>query len=134
MIRVEVQCPVPPRANNDGQRGGHWRDRARLVKQQRQLVTLALAAFRRRLREHGAWTVRLTRVSPRKIDSDGASAAMKAPRDAVAEVLGVDDADERVTWLPVEQAKDGRPRYQAVRIEVWPGQARCECCGQAVAP
>jgi hypothetical protein len=43
--------------------------------------------------------VRLVRVAPRRLDDDNCVGAMKAFRDSVAEHLGVDDRDPRVTWL-----------------------------------
>jgi len=55
-------------------------------------------------------------VSPGE-KGDNLRGALKAVRDQVATWLGVDDADPRVTW-EYGQAVDGRPRYQAVRIEV----------------
>jgi len=61
--------------------------------------------------------VRLTRVAPRPLDDDNLQRALKAVRDGVADWLGVDDRDPRVRWF-YAQAVDGRPRYQAARIEV----------------
>lgn len=132
-VSVEIPMRLPSRANSDGQRGGtHWQ-RAKLVKQQRFEVAMALLPY-----EGLAVpvTVQLTRVSPRSIDSDNLSGSLKAVRDAVAEWLGVDDADDRVTWLPCKQRRDPlkRPRYQAAHIEIWRGQAQCPACRQDIAP
>lgn len=41
----------------------------------------------------------LTRVSPRPFDDDGTTAALKSIRDGMADWWGIDDADERVTWV-----------------------------------
>lgn len=43
-------------------------------------------------------TVQLTREAARAMDTDGLAASFKGVRDAVAEWLGVDDADPRVRW------------------------------------
>jgi hypothetical protein len=67
--------------------------------------------------------VTITRVSPGRLDDDGATASAKHVRDAVATWLGVDDADHRVRFV-VEQAKGpasvriavGPPRADVVRL------------------
>lgn len=74
--------------------------------------------------------VTITRVSPGRLDSDGAVASAKHCRDAVAAWLGCDDGDERVRW-EVTQAKGAA----AVRIAVGPRVTRralCPSCGCAV--
>lgn len=43
--------------------------------------------------------VTLTRVGPRTADPDNNQGALKHIRDGIADKLGVDDADPRVTWL-----------------------------------
>lgn len=42
--------------------------------------------------------IEMTRLSPGKLDSDGLQSACKAVRDAAAHWMGVDDADDRITW------------------------------------
>lgn len=42
--------------------------------------------------------VTLTREALRTMDDDGNAASFKGVRDQVAEWLGLDDADPRVTW------------------------------------
>jgi hypothetical protein len=42
--------------------------------------------------------VTLTRVAPRSCDKDNNQGALKHIRDGVADKLGIDDADPRVTW------------------------------------
>ncbi len=42
--------------------------------------------------------VRITRVGPRRLDDDNLSRAAKALRDGVADWLGCDDGDPRVSW------------------------------------
>ena len=74
--------------------------------------------------------VTITRISPGRLDSDGAVASGKHVRDAVAAWLRLDDADERVTWV-VTQAKGAA----GVRIAVGPRVARrvrCPGCGCGV--
>lgn len=118
-MTFEVVVPVATVSELNSR--GHWRERHRRAKQQKELTTLLL-------RTHGSfdsrenpppYRVKLTRISPRPIrDSDNLYSSTKAVRDAVALFLGVDDADVvpggKVTWS-VEQCSE--PRY-AVRIEI----------------
>jgi hypothetical protein len=39
----------------------------------------------------------------RAMDSDGIARSLKAVRDGVADALGVDDGDPRVTWLTTQE-------------------------------
>ena len=60
--------------------------------------------------------VLLTRIAPRELDDDNLASALKAVRDGVADGLGVDDRDPRVTWL-CDQRK-GKPAVQLDVFEV----------------
>lgn len=60
----------------------------------------------------------LVRIAPRGLDSDNAEASLKRVRDGVADALGVDDADPRVSWV-VEQRK-GPSKTRGVIVEVYP--------------
>lgn len=105
-VTVEIPMTLPSVAN--GNKGGHWAARARRTKSQRDAVTLALYKARVFWDDIGlvrspplaghATTVTLTRVSPRKLDSDNLAYAFKACRDSVAQYLCVDDADPRIEW------------------------------------
>ena len=61
--------------------------------------------------------VTLTRIAPRALDCDNNQISMKAVRDGVADRLGVDDRDPRVTWR-YGQEKPDQPRTYAVRITI----------------
>jgi hypothetical protein len=85
---------------------------------------------RRRAQRNAAWAVTcepvvlglatlpavvtLTRIAPRRLDSDNLLGALKAIRDGVADALGVDDADPRLRWV-YQQESGGKGRY-GVRI------------------
>jgi hypothetical protein len=62
-----------------------------------------------------AVVVVLTRCSPRLLDDDNLAGALKSYRDGVADALGVNDRDARVSWL-VDQAKSSEA---GVRIEIY---------------
>lgn len=63
-------------------------------------------------------TIVLVRVSSGSLDSDNLWGSQKKVRDAVADVLGVDDADASVTWA-VDQIKAARG-VRGVVVEVYP--------------
>lgn len=125
--RVRTQRPdlavcVPLVTVSEANAHVHWRGKAKRVANQRAVVGLALAPsrvlLRGRLRERDL-VVLLRRVAPRALDSDNLASALKAARDAVAGVLGVDDRAPCVAWI-VDQAKG----KAALEIEVYAGGAR----------
>ena len=59
-------------------------------------------------------TVKLTRCSPRELDDDNLRSALKNCRDGVADWLGIDDRDPRVSWdYGQERAKKPHVRVEA---------------------
>lgn len=58
-------------------------------------------------------TVTLTRIGAKRLDADNLAGSHKGVQDALAEFLGFDDGDERVTW--VYKQERGEP---GVRIEI----------------
>lgn len=107
---------LPSRANASSP--GAWRAHAAKYKSQRAVGVLIGKAA---MRECAAslklerLAVRITREAPRLLDDDNAVSCAKSLRDGLADALGVDDGDERVTWL-VAQAKAKTP---AVLVEVY---------------
>lgn len=93
---------------------GSWHGGASRAAQQRRTVAL----FFRSLRCAVPCNVRIIRVAPSRLDDDNLARAAKAVRDQLAEWLGVDDRDERVSWT-VAQTKGGVREY-AVRVIVRP--------------
>lgn len=60
-------------------------------------------------------TVKLIRIGLKLLDGDNLQAGMKALRDGIADRLGVDDADPRVTWEYAQEQGE-----YAVRVEISP--------------
>lgn len=56
-----------------------------------------------RLKKH-EFEIVLTRVGPKKLDSDGVVSSLKAVRDGIADALGVNDGDSTIRWT-CEQAR-----------------------------
>jgi hypothetical protein len=111
LVRVEI----PIRTVSEANQRGHWAKRHSRASEQRSVVRMALATQPTRT-PVGPLRIRLTRIAPRRLDSDNLHAALKAVRDGVADYLGVDDGDASLSW-EVAQAR-GAPNAYAVRIEV----------------
>ncbi len=114
---------LPLRTVSEANAHQHWRARARRVKAQRAAARILIWAARRgadsfseRLAQAGHAEIRLVRVAPRKLDSDNLAGAFKAIRDGVADALGVNDGDPRITWL--YDQRRGRPREYTVEVEI----------------
>lgn len=94
---------------------GSWHGGASRAAAQRRAVALTL----RTLRPIAVpCNVRIVRIAPSRLDDDNLARAAKAVRDQIAEWLGVDDRDPRVSWS-VAQTKGGVREY-AVRVIVRP--------------
>ena len=81
----------------------HWRLRQRRAKAQRSIAGVVVLATLRGAGEHRVTppcTVRLTRIAPSSgLDSDNLAGSQKHVRDGIADALGIDDRDPRVTWF-----------------------------------
>lgn len=134
---------VPVRLESEANARGHWAKKSGRAKGVRQAVTAAFIDAGNPVhvvqvvaKKSGAvrtcprlarqpelpLVVFLARVAPRQLDDDNAVRAMKAARDQVAELLGVDDRDPRVSWR-YEQRKGGVGEY-ALEISIQPRGAQ----------
>lgn len=103
----------------------HWATRAKRVKRERMAT---FAAFPRKLLgalsglvpgDPKSLRVSLTRISPRELDDDNLRPALKAVRDEIARLVGVDDRDPRIQWVYPPQEK-GKPARVVVTVEAAP--------------
>lgn len=92
MIRVILPIKVVSVANLRE----HFMARAKRSKLHRETAHLML---RRLAPPAPPVTVTMTRIGSRTLDTDNLSSGCKAARDGIADWLGVDDADPRVTWV-----------------------------------
>lgn len=109
MIRVVLPIRIVSVANVRE----HWAARAKRSKLHRETAHLML---RRLAPPAPPVTVTMTRIGPRTLDTDNLSSGCKAARDGVADWLGVDDGDLRVTWK-YGQTK-GKPSEYGLIVEV----------------
>lgn len=111
-----------------------WADRARRVKEQRTAARSALSratktspvgAKRGQLRWDGwghlgnpeSLVVTITRIAPRRLDSDNLARSAKAIRDGVADWLGIDDGDERIDWRYAQRRGGMGEHAVEIRVE-----------------
>lgn len=120
-----LRFELPFRIQSTANLREHWAEKAARVKRQRESTALMCRVELHRQRVSGVLgfqrvdrlVVRLLRVAPLELDDDNLAAALKACRDGVADALGVNDRDPRVTWV-CDQEK-GKPKEYAVRVEVY---------------
>lgn len=98
----------------------HWTKRSNRNTSHRAAVWFALKAAAgrdRRVSDMLPCTVTLTRIAPRSIDQhDNLRAGCKSAVDAIADLLNVDDADARVTWVYAQ--RKGAPHSYALEVSI----------------
>jgi hypothetical protein len=112
---ASVRVSLPLALVSEANARGSWHSSSARAAKQRALVGVVL---RQRIAPALPCTVRLVRVAPRAFDGDNLQRAMKAVRDAVADWLGVDDGDPRVSWHYAQAT--GKPREHRVDITAEP--------------
>lgn len=115
VLAIALPFRLDSRANDHR---SHWAKTARIVQKQRLGAHLALTAHKRLLRARlsDGLVVRLVRIGPRELDGhDNLGMALKALTDGVADALGVNDRDERVSFVP-----DSEVGPWGARIEFYP--------------
>jgi hypothetical protein len=123
MMNVSILTSLPLRIESTPNKREHWAVKARRTKEHRHLSALMLTSKLSSvlvLRDFRAASfpvhVTLTRVAPRALDGDNLQGGLKAVRDGVADALGIDDGDSRVTWS-YEQRR-GEPKSYRVDVQV----------------
>lgn len=111
-----IRAVVPVRAVSTLNAREHWAAKARRAAAHRGAAHVALLAASVPSPPTGPVRVLLTRIGPRRLDSDNLAGACKAIRDGVADWLGIDDGDPRVTWEYGQRR--GKAREYAVEVEV----------------
>lgn len=111
-MRIEAQVPV--RLVNGANAREHWAERARRAKWERKAATTALITQSIRwigyLAGAESVTITITRRGGRRMDDDGLTISAKHVRDGIADWLGIDDGDKRLTWI-VKQDKAPRGKH-----------------------
>lgn len=106
---------VPVRLISEANAHEHWRARQKRAKAQREAARKAMGADVRG--PAPPYTITITRIGPRKLDSDNLAGSAKHVRDGVADWLGIDDGDERLTWLYAQRSEGAGVYACEVAIE-----------------
>ncbi|MGH8171828.1 MAG: hypothetical protein ACREPX_01695 [Rhodanobacteraceae bacterium] len=108
---IEVTIPIKTVGGLNARE--HWRVRSNRVKNERYATRFELCS---QDVPHLPCIVTMTRLSPGTLDSDNLQGAAKAIRDQVADFLGVNDNDPRVSW---KYAQEKCPRGKfGVRVRI----------------
>lgn len=111
---------IPLRIQSEANQREHWATKAKRVRKHRRSAAWALQATWPLLNDARPalpCVVTLTRLAPRQLDDDNLAGGFKAVRDGVADWLGIDDRDPRVTWRYAQE----RAKGYACRIEIEEG-------------
>jgi hypothetical protein len=113
-----IHLYLPIRTVSEANQRDHWSKKARRAKDQRGTTALVVRAELRRNRVSigDGLVVTLCRVAPRALDLDNGVGALKGVQDGVADALGINDRDPRVTWE--YQQRRGRAGEYAVSITI----------------
>ena len=105
---------LPVKIISEANQRHHWAVKAARASQQRLDTAWVMS---RHKAPQNAVSVTLTRIAPRELDSDNLQGGFKACRDGIADWLGTDDRDPRITWWYAQ--RKGKPgEYTAeCRIE-----------------
>lgn len=118
----ELVVTLPMRMQSEANMRESWRARHRRRKQQRATTALVLTGLVKRDNYEPPCVATIIRVAPYSLDDDNLVGAAKAFRDGIADALGVDDRDPRVTWQ-YGQRKGDKPRQYAVEVRLRKGGA-----------
>jgi crossover junction endodeoxyribonuclease RusA len=111
-----ISVLLPIRTVSEANLREHWGAKAKRAKQQRATAKLGLYN-RRGLGKSKRLSILIVRIGARKLDSDNLARSAKAVRDGIADALGVDDGDEKISWFYGQEI--GKP--YSVRVEIEEG-------------
>jgi hypothetical protein len=109
-----IRLPIKTISENNAHE--HWRVRHRRRKAQRETAAGWIPGD---CCHWPAWVIRIVRVAPGKLDDDNLSGSQKAVRDGIADGIGIDDGDGRITWQ--YDQRRGAPKEYAVEITLTKG-------------
>jgi hypothetical protein len=119
LIRTEpgyICLTMPILIESEANRRDHWRTKAKRVEKQREEVAIEWRRLVGRVGIGLPCIVKLTRFGVKLLDDDNCANGFKAVRDAIAEIIGVNDGDKRVKWEYGQMI--GKVRIYQCQIEV----------------
>lgn len=114
-MTVAVICVLLPlKIESEANGREHWRKKAARVKSHRAVAQTILRVTA--ARPQPPCVITLTRIAPHTLDCDNLASGFKACRDGVADWLGIDDGDKRLTWQYAQ--RKGRPKQYAAEVVI----------------
>lgn len=116
---MTIAMSLPIVTVSEANKRDHWSESRGRTKYQRRIAAFVL---RKPIVDAGLLgtaarlSVTLTRLGPLTLDGDNLQRALKAVRDGIADALGTDDGDPRVSWWYAQEK--GKPHQYAVRVEI----------------
>lgn len=115
-VLASLSVLLPIRTVSEMNNSDHWAEYQRRNKAQQDEIKTSLRRLFDFFRVELPCWVRLTRIGARKLDSGNLEASFKHVQDAVAELIGVDDGSDLITWR-YDQIVDRTAGY-GVKIEI----------------
>ena len=107
---MHAKYEIPLKTVNGQNAREHWQQRRRRVKLERAATAFVVKPF------PTPCICRLVRITAGTLDDDNLSGALKAVRDEVAKICGVDDKpDGPITWVYAQEKC--KPKQFGVRVE-----------------
>lgn len=114
---VDVRLTLPIQVVSERNQRDGWAAANKRKKNQQDTIKTAWMAFR--LSKHPfqpPYRVAITHLAPRRMDDDNFIGGCKGARDAIAELLGIDDGSDQISFEYAQEVT-GKREY-AVRIEI----------------
>jgi hypothetical protein len=116
--RRALDWEAPLHLVNGANQREHWGAKQRRAKMQRDYAAKMTNASRQIGARHPfpPYRITITRIGPRRLDSDGATISAKHVRDGISDCLGINDGDENAAeWIVLQEI--GKAYGVRVRIE-----------------
>ncbi len=91
-----ITVKFPARLVSEANEREHWRVRQKRAKAHREAAKRALGADIKG--PPPPYLITIARIGPKTLDCDNLAGSAKHVRDGVADWLGIDDGDARLTW------------------------------------
>jgi uncharacterized protein (DUF3084 family) len=113
---MTVTVTLPIRTESEANLREHWAKKNKRVQAQRQAAKMLTICHRQKVKGCNSISVTLTRIAPRKLDTDNLARSFKAVRDGIADGLNIDDGSAQFQWSYAQEK--GKPKEYSVRAEI----------------
>ena len=113
---MKIFVMLPLRTVSGANMREHWSAKAKRAKLHRSTARMMLTLDKKWCAKQNHFDVRITRIAPKKLDSDNLAISNKAIRDGIADAIGIDDGSNKFSWEYRQES--GRPKEYAVRVEI----------------